>query len=104
MIKKLKALKKYFVQATQEKHPKKAEILQNSEALKHLGTAWSKYKPEIMTLMTIAEYEYISDNEFTKSEINAVKEIVGKICIQFAECEQEYEEFEKMQEQKAKKS
>jgi len=94
-------LKKYFKAAAEGKVLYKLPLLSSHEALKHFGNIWGSYKSDAMMMITAAEYEFITDNQFDDKQISAVKQVLGKILVFLKDCSKEYEMSVKIQEMRA---
>lgn len=97
----ISGLRKYFKASCQKTVVPKREILGSTEALKQFGLLWGDYTKEVMTMLTVIEYEYIQDNVFSEKEIAAVKSVLGNIAVFLKDSKKEYDEF--LDEQKRKK-
>lgn len=89
----LKGLRRYFKSSCKNKTIPKKDILGSTEGLKYFAGLWGDKKSELMSMLTIIEYEYIQDNNFSSEQIMSVKQVLGKIAIFTKECKTEYEEL-----------
>lgn len=99
---KLSELKKYFRLLCIKNEIKKSELLSSNEALKRFGQLWIESRTDVLMMMTVLEYDFISQGVYTEGELRAVKATLGKVATFIRECSEEWEEFEREQEKKEK--
>jgi len=90
-------LKKYFTIAKYEKKISISKILTDNESLKSFGKLWLHHNEDVMTMIALMEYEFISETNYSDDQVKAVKQILGKITKFLIQASQEWEEYEKLQ-------
>lgn len=59
------------------------EVLGSDSALEGFAEFWTKYKPEMMIMLTGLEYEFLHNETFTESELAAVRHVIGNVALFF---------------------
>lgn len=88
-------LKKYFSFIFTHKEVPRAKLLSTNESLKRFSHLWKYSGEDVMTMIALIEYEYISENNYTEEQIAAIKTVLGKVIKFIKDCDNEWEEYEK---------
>lgn len=90
-------LKKYFGIGANTKDIPKSELLNSNESLKHFGTLWNYHKDDVLMMLTVLEYEFISRNNYSEDQVAAIKTILGETGKFFKQCGSEWSDYERKQ-------
>lgn len=93
-------LKKYLKLGCSKKEITKEEILGSNEALKQFAKLWGEHKADTMMMLTVIEYEFISNNNYTEEEIVAFKGALGKVGLFLRGCKGEWDVHKEAEERK----
>ncbi len=93
-------LKKYFELSCLWKEFPRAALLSSNEALKAFGKVGGEYRPDLMTMLAVIEYEYGRGKNYSEVEMVAVKKTLAEVSKFFTGCTKEWQDFEATQSKK----
>lgn len=93
-------LKKYFQLIGKHREVPMAEVLSTNEALKSFGKLWNEHPGDVMAVVALLEYKFISETIYTEEQVRAVKSTLGEMVKLLKETGKEWKEYEAIQAKK----
>ncbi len=83
-------LQKYVRKTCYSKVDTCEKILGSDESLKRFAKLWDEDKEGVVMMMTSMEYEFVSNREFTASELATLRHVIGNISMFFKNASEEW--------------
>lgn len=93
----IKGLKKYFGLGADTLGIAKKDLLTDTEALRAFGTLWQDHKTDVMTMLTVIEYEFLQEENYNRKESEVLRKTLGRVALFLKDCDKEYVEMKAKQ-------